>query len=252
MFGQMKMKHDYPMIKVFSLLAGAGLALSATGALAANAENDNELITSGDFDGDGRQDLVIVDKDTGKYRLGYQKEAGAYTWVNFRPSGLKYVVGVGTGKVLGAKCDSLVLSSADGNQVLVIDASDSTKAIAPITVPFNKLGPSTALAVDIGGAGNTPLADIYVGCQYETPTKSFLMRNDGKQYTIMAEQELDGEPSKGIRFSLKAGGPELVGMLIKGDEKTSFRVDDLSSGKVVPVAATEVPADADYTIGNFR
>ena len=186
------------------------------------------------------------------YRLGYQKEAGAYTWVNFRPSGLKYVVGVGVGKIINAKYDSLVLSSADGNQIVVLDASDSAKAIAAIPVPFNKLGPSTVVPIDIGGAANSPLDDIYVGCQYETPPKSFLMRNDGKQFAILGEQELGGEPTKGIRFSFKAGAPELVGMLAKGDDKTMFRVDDLSSGKVVPVAATEVPADSDYIVGNFR
>jgi formylglycine-generating enzyme required for sulfatase activity len=245
------MKRDNPMTKVTSFFLGAGLALSAAGAWAAVAENNTELITTGDFDGDGRPDIVIVDRDTGKYRLGYQKEAGIFTWINFRASGLRFVAGVSVGKLIDPKVDALVFASSDGNQVVVIDASDSAKAIPGVVVPFTKLGPSTAVAVDIGGAGNTPLDDLYIGCENETPAKGFLVRNDGKQFTILSEEELAGAPAKGIRFSPKAGQPGLVGMVIRGDDKTTFRVDDLSSGKIVPVTTTEIPADCEYVLGNF-
>lgn len=49
---------------------------SATAADAgAIRESATEFFGTADFDQDGRRDLVIVDKDTGKYRLGTLKQA---------------------------------------------------------------------------------------------------------------------------------------------------------------------------------
>src|SRR6266849_2153010 len=56
-------------------------------------ETSHEFFGSGDFDGDGRLDIVIVDKESGKYRLGYQTTAGALLWVDNRPSGMKAITG---------------------------------------------------------------------------------------------------------------------------------------------------------------
>ena len=52
-------------------------------------ETPHEFFGSADFDGDGLLDLVIVDKESGKYRLGYQSASGLVNWVDCRPSGMK-------------------------------------------------------------------------------------------------------------------------------------------------------------------
>ena len=46
----------------------------------------------------------------------------------------------------------------------MVDASSPTASGKPVTVPFTAaLGPNTVVAVDIGGAGKTGQADLYVG-----------------------------------------------------------------------------------------
>ena len=85
-------------------------------------ETEKELVSTGDFDGDTREDVVIVDKDSGKYRLGYQQASGLFNWVNFRPSGMRYVSALTTGKLIAADRDALAFASADANQLSVWDA----------------------------------------------------------------------------------------------------------------------------------
>ncbi|HYG33853.1 MAG TPA: hypothetical protein VEC99_03660, partial [Clostridia bacterium] len=84
---------------LFAITAASLLPILPNSILAQNKapvfvyESPRELFGSGDFDGDGRQDIVIVDKETGKYRLGYQTTPGALSWVDNRPSGIKGVTG---------------------------------------------------------------------------------------------------------------------------------------------------------------
>ena len=63
-------------------------------------ETPDEFFAQGDFDGDGRADVVIVDKATGKYRLAYQLTNGVLSWVDCRPSSIKPIGGFAVGKVL--------------------------------------------------------------------------------------------------------------------------------------------------------
>src|SRR6478736_4242025 len=76
-------------------------------------ETAEEFFASGDFNADGRLDLVIVDKETGKYRPAYATNE-VFEWVDCRQSGIKRVSGFAPGKFLNGSNDSLVLTSPDG------------------------------------------------------------------------------------------------------------------------------------------
>src|SRR5262245_34815510 len=56
-----------------------------------------EWASSGDFNGDGLLDAVIVDRTTGAYRVGYQSPGGEHTWTTPRASGVAGVSGVAVG-----------------------------------------------------------------------------------------------------------------------------------------------------------
>jgi formylglycine-generating enzyme required for sulfatase activity len=219
-------------------------------------ESPREFFGSADFDGDGLLDVVIVDKESGKYRLGYQTTAGLFAWVDCRPSGTKGIAGFSIGKLLGTKLEALGFAAPDANQITIVDVSSATAPGKPVTVPFTAgLGPNTVVAVDIGGAGNTPLADFYVGSIYNSPdpSQATLLRNDGAEFPKLADIALPGPAVRGNRLSLKAGQPELLGVLVNEEKGDAFHAVDLSSGKPVAVAtAGGLPAGADYAAGNFR
>ena len=215
-----------------------------------------EFFGRGDFDGDGNTDLVIVDRETGKYRLGYQLKPGAFTWVDNRPSGIKGISGFTIGKLLATNLDALAFTSPDANQITLVDVSNPTESARPVAVPFNAgLGPNTLVAIHLGGAGNTPRDGFFVASIYNSPEPNLasLLRNDGSQFPKLTEAPLTGSAVHGNRLALKAGQSELLCYLIASEKGDVFHADDLSSGNMRAVASSaDLPSGAQYAAGNFR
>jgi len=239
-----------------AFLTSAALPILAQqGAASLIYETPNEFFATSDFDRDGRTDLVIVDKASGKYRIGYQLTPGVFSWVDCRPSGIKDIAGFGIGPLLAPNQPSLVFTSPDGGQINIVEAASPTAPGKPVSVSFTAaIGPNLVVPVDIGGVGKTPLADLYVGSIYNSPDANLatLLRNDSAQFPKLTDATLAGPPARGNRLSLKAGQPDLLCLLIQGDSAATLSVQDLSSGKPVAVAtAADLPAGADYTAGNF-
>src|SRR5882672_5541162 len=193
-------------------------------------ETPVEFFGAGDFDGDGRADVVIVDKESGKFRLGYGSTNNLLSWVDCRFSGLKGVAGFSIGKLTATNLDAFAFSSADANQITIVAASSSTAPGKPLIVPFNAaLGPSTLVAVDIGGPGNTVLADLYVSSIYNSPDPNLatMLRNDGAEFPKIAETSLPGPALHGNRVSLKVGRPELLCLLVSDAKGDTFHAESL-------------------------
>jgi formylglycine-generating enzyme required for sulfatase activity len=219
-------------------------------------ETPREFFASADFNADGKRDVVIVDKETGKFRLGYQIPEGLFNWVDCRMSGIKGVTGFSIGPVLAAKVPGLVFASADASQLSLVDVSSPVAPGKPLSIQFTAaLGPSTVVAVNVGGGGNTPLADLYVGSIYNAPDANLLtlLRNDGKEFPKIADFPLAGPVVHGNRLALKGGGRELVCSIVSEEKGDTFRAEDLSTGKPVAVATVpELPAGSEYASGDFR
>jgi len=215
-----------------------------------------EFFGSGDFDGDGTQDIVIVDKESGKYRLGYQTSPGAFAWVDCRPSALKAITGFSVGALFVKNRDGLAFTSPDANQFTLVDATSSSAPGKPVILPFTAaLGPNSILAVDAGNAAKTGLLDLYVTSIYNSPDANVasLLRNDGSEYPKIAEAALPGVAARANRLSLKDGRPEAACFLVTEDKGDSFRAESLDSGKPVSVLALAgLPTGSDYAAGNFR
>jgi formylglycine-generating enzyme required for sulfatase activity len=242
------------VLSLVSLMPGRAAAQDHTPPFI--SETPQEFFGSGDFDGDGRMDLVIVDKESGKYRLGYQTSDGVFNWVDCRPSGLKPLSGFSIGRLLNTNHDALVLSSPDANQINLLEVSSASAPNKPIPVPFTAaLGPNLVVALDIGGPGHSSLADLFVGTIYNAPdpNQATLVRNDGSQFPKLADLALAGPANRGNRLAFKNGGPELLCVLVTEEKGDTFRAEDVSTGKLVSVAALSgLPAGSDYVVGNFQ
>jgi len=131
-------------------------------------ENASEFTASGDFDGDGRQDVVIVDRASGTYRIGYQISPGSVTWVSPRASGIEAVSGFGLGHIAVTTMDTLAFTAPEANRINVITAENHNAAGLPISLFSPAIGPALVTAVDIGGAGNTAVDDFVIGSALNT------------------------------------------------------------------------------------
>ena len=218
-------------------------------------ETTMEFLTSGDFNGDGQLDLAIVDRSTGRVRFGYRVSSEFFNWADWRASGVKSVTGVSLGRIVDAKRDSLAIVSAEGNQIAVVDAADSNVPTDPIAIPSELLGPNTVVAVDVGGAGNTPLDDLYIASIYNSDPefKATLFRADGKTFTQTTESPAPGAVARGQRIALKNGGVQYVASFTTETGGELWRVENLASGKPEEVVRLSgVPTGADQIVGNFR
>jgi formylglycine-generating enzyme required for sulfatase activity len=219
-------------------------------------ESDREFTANGDFDGDGRQDVVIVDKASGKYRLGYGEADGSWKWVNHRLCGVRNVTGITVGKLFDAKKDAIGITSADENLITTIAADSRESGSKPMPIKPPVLGPSTILAVDVGGAGNTPLHDLYLGSIYNDPNpyKVTLFRSTGTAFTKGADAQYPGAPGKANRVALKKDGVEAIAVMLTDDsgKKDSFRLDSTESGAAVQFGAiVGLAGGSDYAAGFF-
>ena len=146
--------------------------------------------------------------------------------------------------------------AADANLMTVVDATNPNADADPIVVPNTALGPNTVAAIEIGGAGNTPLTDLYLASIYNndpTPNLATLFRSGGKTFSKAAEVPVSGTESHAATVALKTGGPEFVTVMSSGEKGNALLVKNLASGKPVDVLSIgNLPANADYVVGNFR
>jgi formylglycine-generating enzyme required for sulfatase activity len=246
----------FASLKKMAAICAAAIATTALLPAGPVYETEQEFISTGDFNGDGQLDIAIVDRYTGRVRIGYRLSPEFFNWSNWRAGGLKSVTGASVGKLADARRDSLALTSADANLMTVVNAANPDIETDPVTIPGTALGPSTITAVDVGGPGNTPLLDLHVVSIYNadpTPNRVTLFHNDGRKFTQTAELATTGAAAHANRLALKLGGPEFVVMTSSTNNSNSLRVEKLDSGKPEEVLTLAgLPKDADYVAGNFR
>ncbi len=235
---------------------GYALAGGVTADVRAEAwvsETPFEFIASADVNGDGRQDVVIADKLTDRYRIGYQLEPGKFRWAIVRSAGLPQTTGFTAGRLLDSERDALVFTSPDEGTLKVIDASNPQQAIEPRVYAPATLGPKTVVAIDIGGEGNTPLADLVVGTIYNAPEANRLdvLRNTGSDATVIDDFDLGGELQLASRVELKPG-VAVVASFLKTDQGRTLRLTRFAGGEPdVLVELSGLAANADYLVGRL-
>ncbi|MHB9009434.1 MAG: formylglycine-generating enzyme family protein [Limisphaerales bacterium] len=247
------------MMKI-NLREWVGVTLMTAGLLATasvNAfiyETGRELFSTGDFDGDGLKDLVIHDRASGKYRIGYRNADGTYQWGNHRLSGVKDATGLTVGRLLDEKKDAILVSAADANLIHLIDAANRGSGTKPVLVPYELLGPGAVVALDIGGAGAGPLHDLVVASVYNEPNQLTLLRNDrGSIATTIAEMEIAEQLSRAQRVGSEAQGIEFLAGIWTGDDGASLRVHEVRDGTAKLVGEIkDLAKGVDFLVGNFR
>jgi len=206
--------------------------LSAAAARAWVYETPYEFIVEADLDGDGRPDVVIVDKVSGSFRVGYQTTAGAPVWADARASGIDSVTGVSFGRVLSTTRDTLVFASPLANRVNILEVTNGAAPALPIALFIPSLGPNMAAAIDIGGAGNNANADLYIASRENPGPRETLVRNTGTTRTVLNDSALGQNRSSPNVFQHKSTATAGLGLFnrLPSPGNDQFLSLDLSTG----------------------
>jgi hypothetical protein len=228
--------------------------MSITVAAQPFTETSAEFHGRGDFDGDGREDLVIVDRAAGTFRIAYQTGSGMFSWSESRASGVTGVTGAAVGRLLATTRDALVLTSPEANRVQILGAANPTLPERPVAWYPPSVGPVVVASLDIGGPGNTAHDDLYAVTAWNPApdtVQQALARSTGTAIAPLASGASPTSFVRGGRVLLKDGVPPMLG-LVNGAASPEFRVFQLTAGILAPVAtATGLPADARYVSHRF-
>jgi hypothetical protein len=244
---------------VWAVAAAIAIAFAGSSARAFVYESAWEMQSDGDFDGDTRRDLIIVDKTTGDYRIAYQLSADTYTWVSARASGIANATGLGIGKLNSLGFDSIAVTGSDANRINLLDANNSGAAGLPVSLFIPALGPNAVVATDIGGGGNTAHDDLYVTSIYNgvSPYHETLLRNDGTtNRTVLGDNLINYLRERANPVLLHTNRPPRLGLFERNVAANAdyFSIFDLSTGVatlVYNVSVVQTPRPYEYVTGQF-
>jgi hypothetical protein len=192
-------------MKTFFLISALSLGLLGFVVAAAPVyETTREFTASGDFNGDGIQDVIIIDKPTGLYRIGIRSTAATPTFVDSRPTGAASLACASLGKLNGTAADSFAVSSLTLNRVQVLSPSGTgytePRCIFDIT----------------SGASPTPEDDIAiaVGDDPTLPSAIREIRSNAGTWSIIDTGNCPGGPAGfGNPLRTTVGGTALFGFM---------------------------------------
>ncbi|MFT5409586.1 MAG: hypothetical protein ACI9NC_002311 [Verrucomicrobiales bacterium] len=192
-----------------SILLGLLVAASSVHALDQRhtSISSDEITGYGDFDNDGRLDVLLIERSTGSYRIGEQNADGTLSWASSRPSGMSEPseLAVGVLGQLGELSFALVNPDANRVQIIVPGSNAATQADSHAVFPAG-IGPSSVAAVDLNYAGDNPAqADLVVITSDPNNDRS-LFKNTGGVQIEDSHQALAAAESRARSVWLKAGG----------------------------------------------
>ena len=239
-------------------MIAAFLALLPGGQLLAQNfvyETAQELSTTGDFDGDGLEDVLVVDRETGYYRLGYGDAGSQLIWSDVRASGVEAVQGLTVGRLINPAYDAFAITSPSNNRVHIIAADDRNVTGIPQQAYLDGTGPNALLAADLGGSS---LDDLLIGSVWnDLPNTSQIhdLQNTGSSFTTLANHNID-PPARANKVLLQSGGTwDHAALILRGSGSDSIRLYDITGGfnPATPTASLGgLPQDVDYTYGFFN
>ncbi len=215
---------------------------------------DAEWASSGDFNGDGLLDAVIVDRKTGAYRIGYQTPGGEHNWTSARASGIGDVSGVTVGYLLNGASHGLAFSAEAANRVNVVSAANPSQASVPVSVFLPSVGPNQVVALNIGGPGDTALQDLIVPSAWNgaAPHRTTTIRNaDGASFTPIQDLAATHYQQRGNRVVIKDGTTPVLAILERGLTDTLRLVSYAGGPPNTFLQIANIAGGSEYAVGRF-
>jgi len=226
-------------------------------------ETPTEFLTAGDFKGNGRLDVLVLDKATGNARVGYQDDQGVLIWSSPLVTGVQNVTGLAVGRLLLSSRDALAVTAPDLNRINLVDLSDARSAGVPQVVTPVGLGPHSLAALASPFPGPSPPLNYLLAASS--------LNNAQIERLDLMDPNSGSAPSAGHwresgvfdrPNALTQGQQTLAVGLVRAQPAPGNTNDSLhiwSSGSILgaPAVLTSgwlnyLPAGSDYVFGNFN
>ncbi len=237
----------------------ACVALAAVGWLAMNGlagtvyETPTEFFTSGDFNGDGIRDVLVLDKSTGNARVGYQDGLGNLSWSQPLVTGVENATGCATGALLVGNLDAVAVTAAELNRVNLVDLSNTNSAGSPVVVTPPGIGPHSLAALTAPmGTPPSPLNFLLVASSFNPPPGEELDLLDlNSSGAAVGQFNETGSFDRPNALQLDTNGPTLAAGIVRGTNDT-LDIWQFTNSPDVLVALSNLPPGSDYALGVFN
>ena len=218
-------------------------------------ETPSEFFTVGDFDGDGRDDLVVLDKPTGAFRVALQTAPDVHLWMSPAHSGFSNITSLASGRLLLSSRDALAVATPQANRIQLLSIASATAPWLPSERHLTNHGPATLTAIDIGGAGNDPLMDdVYLGSIWNGSLANWqtTLRNSGSALTGLAAGIVSGPSARANAVRLKDAQPLHSAVLLRGAGTDTLLVSSNTGNSLLPAASASVATGSDFVAARLE
>jgi hypothetical protein len=216
-------------------------------------ETPAEFLTSGDFNGDGRTDALVLDKVTGNARVGYQNVSGALDWFGPFATGADSATALAVGRFSQTNSEAIAVTAAGLNQIRILDFSNPSNAPSPVIM--NPAHPDISLLVGLDAPYQTNSSLGWLNTASHDPgiTLLDLFGFLGQSLSYFQDQiAADGYLSSGSAFRRFASDATLLAAVRRGSSNDSFIAYSYTNTTTAALVRSNLPAGTEYVFGNFN
>jgi hypothetical protein len=217
-----------------------------------------EITGYADLDGDGRADAVIIDRETGTVRVGFQLDnSGTLQWTPGRAAGIYNVTGVTAGRLLVSTRDTLALASPEAGRVKLAGIlSPTVQPQLSDWIPAGTVGPFSLAAGQI--VGTSALEDLLLSSTWngipENRVRLFI-NSGGSAFTThtLLDQNSERSYEQAARVLLATGATHQVAYYERAPAGTALlRVRALNeTGSPLRLTVLFLPVNGQFVLNPF-
>ncbi len=214
-------------------------------------QTDSEILTSGDFDGDGRADALVLDKLTGNVRVGYQNSNGALAWSAPRATGADGASALAVGRFAETNRESIAVTAADLNQIRVVNLSNPSNSPAPTIINPTHAGTSLLVGLDAPYGVSASRSWLTAGAHDPGITLLDLLAFAADETAAFQDQIVaEAYLNRGNPLELEASNTTVVAGMLRGSNDTFAAYSYATQTNVL--YRVDLAAGTEYTPGHFQ
>jgi len=217
-------------------------------------ETPDEFLTSGDFNGDGVLDVLVLDKITGNARVGYGNVNGTLTWSAPLTTGVGGAAGCAVGRLLYTTRDAVAVTAPALNSDHLVDLSGTNTAGTPMIVTPQGLGPHTLVALADPLGGVAPSYNDLLTASSDNNDSAELLDLTTITAGVGTESGQYGESGpfdRGNALQLSVTPATFAAGLVRGSNDV-LDLWQFTNSPGVMLSYSNLPSGSDYAFGSFN